>query len=128
MRYGVPNHHSGFEKHQDIATFMTVYIREAHANDEWPLGDKFSWRQHRTLEERTELAKLFKQNMDYKLPMYVDLMENTFERVFAAWPERYYIVLNGKVMYKSMPREESMHFDEVVAWLDEFRQNGVPSA
>jgi type I thyroxine 5'-deiodinase len=71
------------------------------------------------------LAKLFKENMRYKLPMYVDLMDNMFERVFAAWPERYYILLNGTVMYKSMPKEEAMHFDEVVAWLDEFRATGV---
>jgi thyroxine 5-deiodinase len=111
-----------------VSYISSSYTRQAHANDEWPLGDKFSWRQHRTLEERTELAKLFKQDMQYQLPMYVDLMDNTFERVFAAWPERYYIVLNGKVMYKSMPRDESMHFDEVVAWLDEFRKTGVTSA
>jgi hypothetical protein len=42
-----------------FADFEYVYIEEAHAADEWPLGTFESHAQPRTIEQRVELARRF---------------------------------------------------------------------
>jgi hypothetical protein len=60
--------------------FAMIYISEAHAKDEWPLGTKFSWDQPKTIEERTAIAKKFQEETKYKIPLYVDTIEGSFEK------------------------------------------------
>jgi len=85
--------------------FVLVYIREAHASDAWPLGDTVQIPNHKTIEERkTAAIKLQKKGL--KIPILLDSMNNDFERNFAVWPERYFIVVNGKVEYVAFPTNE----------------------
>ena len=75
--------------------FLFVYIMEAHAKDEWPLGKTRSkFRQHQTLGERIEAAKFYlKRSLQMEnsadaaeIPLAVDLMDNEFNTTFGAWP------------------------------------------
>lgn len=47
--------HQLFEQYRDRVDFLAIYIVEAHAKDEWPLGHKRSCiPQHKTLQDRIE--------------------------------------------------------------------------
>eukprot|EP00039_Didymoeca_costata_P013561 m.208746 g.208746 ORF g.208746 m.208746 type:complete len:66 (+) comp15810_c0_seq19:3466-3663(+) len=45
-----------FKEH---AAFVTVYVLEAHASDEWPMGTEICFRQPKTLEQRLSVAQAF---------------------------------------------------------------------
>ena len=49
------------------------------------------------LSERQAVAKSFIDRYNYKIPMALDDMDNSFMNTFAAWPFRFYIVHKGKV-------------------------------
>jgi len=67
---------------------------EAHAQDEWPLGKKVCVTQHKSLEERIQVAKNFQKDFQFELPILVDKMDNNFDQKYASWPERFYIIKN----------------------------------
>ena len=96
--------------------FAYIYVEEAHAKDEWPLGTIESYNQPKTLKERIDLAQHFKKKyVDTvfnsnditraslgdlgelsPIPVFVDTMENHFEQRYSVWPERFFIIDNGK--------------------------------
>jgi len=67
--------------------------------DEWKLGDVINIEQHKTLEDRIRAADKFRNENDFKLPLVVDTMKNEFDLVYAAWPERGFVVHEGKMQY-----------------------------
>jgi len=85
-----------------------VYILEAHANDEWPIGASYSClAQHKTLAERVVAAQQLRTKYGLQLPVYVDAMDNNFDRAYCAWPERFYVVdPEGDVAFISHPDSE----------------------
>lgn len=109
-----------FSKYKDRAAFLVVYIIEAHAKDEWPVGETVSFcEQPKTLEARRELARKYKDMNGMTMEVGVDTMNNEFESVFAAWPLRFYVVRNGKLEWKAQPNVEHYAYDptEVSRWL-----------
>lgn len=67
---GELNHlYSQLTEHVD---FLTVYIAEAHATDEWPIGSRFKYTQPRTIAQRVAIAREFMQQTNYMLPTVVD--------------------------------------------------------
>ncbi|KAF0973428.1 hypothetical protein FDP41_008132 [Naegleria fowleri] len=85
--------------------FLTVYIKEAHACDEWKLGDNICIQQHKSIEERLDATKLMMKGLNYHIPTVVDGIENSFEKMFAVWPERYILLENNdaKLLHVSNP-------------------------
>ena len=84
---------------------MTVYITEAHPGDEWQMDsnvqERFVFDQPKTFNERKALAKVLVERLKYRLPLAVDTIDNHAGTVFAAWPERIYILgEGGRVLYK----------------------------
>ena len=93
---------------------MSVYISEAHANDEWPIRTKkeLCINQHKNNKDKIKCALFMKNYIKWEIPLYVDFVNNkdnednkdkkdkkdgkdkkekemlTFENVFAAWPFR----------------------------------------
>jgi len=85
-----------------------VYITEAHAKDEWPVGSKISvCDQAKTLPERLTIARRFVDEFEYKIPMAVDTLHNTFQQTFAAWPFRFYVIHKGQIALKAQPDEQT---------------------
>lgn len=112
------------KKYTGKAVFLAVYISEAHAKDEWPIGNVFSFaNQPVNQEERCTMAKLYIEKWKFEtIPMYVDSMENTFQDDFAAWPFRFYGIENGnKLTLKAQPDMSCYSYDVTVVekWLEE---------
>jgi len=99
-----------------------VYLMEAHAADEWPLGTKVVTKQHKTNKERIEAALELQKKYKITFPLVVDDISNSFHNTYAAWPERYYIVdKTGKLAYIAVPGPmgyTSKHIDQVKLWLE----------
>eukprot|EP00406_Dinophysis_acuminata_P050254 CAMPEP_0179318872 /NCGR_PEP_ID=MMETSP0797-20121207/57156_1 /TAXON_ID=47934 /ORGANISM="Dinophysis acuminata, Strain DAEP01" /LENGTH=54 /DNA_ID=CAMNT_0021030151 /DNA_START=11 /DNA_END=175 /DNA_ORIENTATION=- len=47
-------------------------------------------------------------------------MDDAFNRVFASWPFRFWVVLDGKVVCKPMPRNAAYDIGELGQWLHDF--------
>jgi len=114
---------------QGQASFLAVYITEAHARDEWPVGKKVSFcDQPTTLEARVALAKRLTTELDCPARVVVDKMDNEFMNTFAAWPFRYYIVQNGKIALKAQPSMSSYGYTfekDLREWLNEHTRKAI---
>lgn len=110
------------QQYGDRASFLTVYIREAHPLDEWQMTDNekedVCYRQPRSLEERRRIAADFTRRFRFSMPLKVDGMDNRAEQLYSAWPERFYIVdERGVIVYKGRPGPFGFHPEEVEDWL-----------
>lgn len=129
-------------EHSNLADFALVYIAEAHACDEWPIHSArctfdrqpVEILQPRTLSSRLEIARSFMKNYGFVeggLRLLVDNPEpcvlvgpecypitvegNSFERVFAPWPLRFYVIGEGRLRYISQPEEGRFSVEELKA-------------
>lgn len=91
------------DQFHERASFYIVYIAEAHAVDEWQLGsneiDGIRLKQHSHFDERLAAAQLSAQELRLEMPTLVDSMDNAASKLFAAWPERIYIINKGGEVY-----------------------------
>lgn len=94
---------------------MLVYIAEAHAFDEWPVGDHLLLGrrilQPRRLEERLALAGDFQRG--YGLEALELLVDDPaldagagFDATYAAWPTRFYVLQQGQIAWIAWPDEK----------------------
>ena len=76
------------------ARFVYVYVAEAHAKDEWPLGASECVDQPKTLAERLARARHFRDayGVSPDIPVVVDKMDNAFDNAYAVWPERFFVL------------------------------------
>jgi len=94
-------------KYSQNIDFVVVYIAEAHASDAWPLGKFVNIPNHTCVADRKKASTVLRdQGLSSSIPIYLDSMENTFDKEFAVWPERYYIVHNGVLEYVAEPTHE----------------------
>jgi len=112
------------ERYADRAGFRTVYIKEAHPEDEWQMDsneeEDVCYRQPRSLGDRLAIARDFTERFDYPIPLLVDGMDNGAMHLYSGWPERFYIVgADGTIAYKGAPGPHGFLPEEVEAWLDE---------
>jgi len=127
MRGLAPSLHQLFDefKVQNV-DFLCVYITEAHAQDEWPIsssrfnnGKAVIYNQPRKIEERLSIARDFIQAFNFRIPMVADTMENQFEAQYSPWPLRFYIIEDGKLMFKAMPKQCTYNLGDIRNWLEE---------
>ena len=109
--------HRIYDRYKDQARFLTVYIAEAHPEDEWQMDSNreqnFVFKQPRTFDQRQELAKILVDRLKYRVPLAIDTMDNRTDKAFAAWPERIYILgEGGKILYKGGPGPFGFQPDE----------------
>jgi iodothyronine deiodinase-like protein len=110
------------EQYGERVRFQTVYIREAHPLDEWQMDsnekEDVCYRQPRSLGDRMTIARDFVKRFHYPVPLAVDRMDDPVEKVYAGWPERFYIIdTRGVIVYKGEPGPFGYHPEEVEAWL-----------
>ncbi len=108
---------------------MAIYIAEAHARNEWPVGKTISCvDQPTTLSQRLENARQFQKKFYLQMPMLVDNMENTFHTTYGSWPFRFYVIHHGKVVLKAEPGQPDFAYDlnEIDQWLADFYQSHQP--
>jgi len=113
------------DKYGTTISFLAVYIVEAHAVDEWPVGDPLKVTQPRTVAERCGVARAFVGEYKLKLPMVVDQLDNNFSEKFAGWPVRFYVVQreekrgDWKLVFKAQPDHKNT-YDSVPKQLDSY--------
>ena len=101
-----------------VADFLLVYVAEAHAADEWPVGNPIQYNQPKTIDERLAIAREFVAKyeiMDAGIPLVVDDLaggtsqnrdpfeDNPVDTAYAIWPTRWYVVQGGVVRFKAQP-------------------------
>jgi hypothetical protein len=91
------------DEFRERASFYIVYIAEAHAVNEWRLTSNeqanIRLKQHDHFAERLAAADLCARELKLRLPTLVDGMDNAASTLFAAWPERIYIIDKGGTIY-----------------------------
>jgi type I thyroxine 5'-deiodinase len=99
-----------------------VYVKEAHPEDEWQMDSNeeqgICYAQPTTLAERVTIANDFVKHSKYEIPLFVDDLENRADELYAAWPERLYVIdESGRIAYKGGMGPFGYEPDEVEAWL-----------
>lgn len=108
-------------QYQDRIDLITIYIEEAHATDEWPIGSSIQYLQPRCDADRISIVKDFIRDTCYELPIAVDPVSdgNPFSRMYHPWPIRFYIVDRmNRFVYIAEPSKCSFSMSELVGELD----------
>lgn len=114
------------EDFSSVADFLTVYIEEAHASDGWAFKNNVDIRRHRDLQERLQAARLL-LDRNPGCPVVVDTMENRSSQLYAALPERLYVLQEGRILYKGGPGPWNYHPEEVRAVLEQLCRSSAQS-
>eukprot|EP01035_Chromulina_nebulosa_P023247 gene23247-30133_t len=110
-----------------FARFLTIYIDEAHASDEWWLphspgtekGGKAYIRSHRSIEERISAATKFVKDLNFPIDVVCDSFDNQVYTYYQCSPERLYIVQDGVIVYQGGVGPFDYKLAEVKDWLSE---------
>ena len=93
------------QRYQDEATFLAVYVREAHPSDGWlmesntKIGVKIA--QPQSIAERTAVAQQCFAKLKYSMPLLVDEIHDPVGNAYSGMPARLYVIdPEGKVAYK----------------------------
>ena len=111
------------KKYSGLADFAYIYIKEAHADDEWQveknkIGDVV-FNQPQSFEERLILAQAFQEAMGTETTILVDDITNVANAAYAAWPERIYVIgPDGRITYKGGRGPFYFDPDEIVPVLE----------
>lgn len=99
---------------------IMIYTLEAHATDIWPIGRSAGVlnESHKTIEDRKQCAEKFIDTFDFKIPVYLDTMDNGFETEFSSWPFRYYIIKDGKFVMVAEPSDAFFEIEEMYKCLE----------
>lgn len=98
--------------------WLLVYIAEAHAEDEWPIGAPVvAVNQHKNTAERAKACKDCADALGIQLPTVLDGTDNEFDDTYASWPLRFYLIDNGIIEHIAMPTEGAYDMTEIDQWL-----------
>ncbi len=101
-----------------------VYIKEAHACDEWKLGTRVEIPQHKTLQERINAAKLLQEqlHLPQEIQIYCDGMDNQFKEQYCCWPMRWLLIRNEIMLQMNEPVDALYSTKELFHYLFRYRQ------
>jgi thiol-disulfide isomerase/thioredoxin len=93
-------------RHKDAATFVMVYVREAHPTDGWKMQQNARMgveaKQPTTYDERVEVCEKFRKLIQPELTLAVDGIADPAGTAYSGMPARLYVIdPAGKVAYKS---------------------------
>lgn len=95
-----------YGRYKGQATFLMVYVREAHPTDGWKMESNtrvgVAVKQPTTATERREVCELFRKKLKPGMPVLVDEISDPVGNAYSAMPARLYVIdTNGKIAYKS---------------------------
>jgi hypothetical protein len=115
-----------YKDYKDHADFLTVYVREAHPTDEWQMKSNVKedvcYAQPKTLEQRVAIANDFVKRFNYPTQFGIDDMSNAANDAYAAWPERIYIIEQGRIAYRGGMGPFNYHPEEARSVYSDARQ------
>jgi alkylhydroperoxidase family enzyme len=94
-----------YERYKDQATFLTIYVREAHPLEGWRMesNDKAGVlvAQPKTEAERTKVAGTCCAALKMTIPLLVDTIDDRVGHAYSGMPDRLYVIdRGGKVAYQ----------------------------
>lgn len=122
FRYNIEHYIELFKQYGDRVEFLTIYIAEAHPSDRWALPDLndslgICYRVPRKIENKIYIAKDFIRHFNYPIPLYVDSMQDDTMTTYSAYPERLYLIKDGKIVYKGGPGPYCYCLEELEEYL-----------
>ena len=95
-----------YRRYKDRASFVMVYVREAHPTDGWRMesNDRFgaTTPQPKTYGERVEVAQKCGRVLNLGFPMLVDTIDDSVGARYSGMPGRLYLIdRDGKIAFKS---------------------------
>ena len=93
-------------RYKDRATFVMVYVREAHPTGGWRMDSNdragVAMPQPTTYEERTKAANLCARHLDLSFPILVDTIDDATGAYYSGMPSRLYLIdRSGKIAFKN---------------------------
>ncbi|CAH3042745.1 unnamed protein product [Porites lobata] len=101
----------------DVADFMIVYMEEAHPVEGWRIRDNYEIKEHRSMEDRLQAAQML-ASLDPLVPIVVDPLDNQALTAYASFPERLYIVQDGRIAYEGRVGPVGYDLKELRHWLN----------
>lgn len=99
--------------------WLLVYIAEAHAEDEWPIGAPVvAVNQHKSTADRAVACNDCVEALGIKMPTVLDGEENEFDDTYASWPLRFFLIDNGIIEHIAMPTQGAYDMTEIDRWLE----------
>ena len=98
--------------------FLLVYIREAHADDNWQstrnVREGVSVGAAATFADKQAHAAVCRRELHLPFPALVDGMDGAVESAYNAWPSRAFIIgVDGRILYSTRLTELEFHADEM---------------
>jgi hypothetical protein len=95
-----------YRRYRDRATFVMVYVREAHPLEGWQLESNkrlgVALPQPRTYDERVKVAQMCSSRLGLEMPMLVDTIGDTVGARYSGMPSRLYLIdQHGRVAFKN---------------------------
>jgi hypothetical protein len=94
-----------YQRYKEQATFLAVYVREAHPTDGWRESGNdrvgISFAQPRTQEARLKVAQQCCATLEITMPLLVDTLDDRVGHAYSGMPDRLYVIDRaGKVAYQ----------------------------
>jgi alkylhydroperoxidase family enzyme/thiol-disulfide isomerase/thioredoxin len=101
-----PDVESIYERYKNDATFVMVYVREAHPTDGWKMESNAKMgvavKQPTTYGERVEVCAAFRKKLNPGMTVLVDDITDPAGTAYSGMPARLYVIdAKGKVAYKN---------------------------
>ncbi len=105
-----------YSAYKNEVQFYIVYIREAHADDEFPsdVNEELGivYQQPTTCDERCGIAATMHDTLNVSIPIVVDDVDNLVEQSYRAWPHRLCLVdVDGRISYSSRDLDDFLAAD-----------------
>lgn len=93
-----------YNNYKDQMNFLVIYTREAHPDDGWRVPQNLeagiTYLEPTTDAEREEVAVACQLNLDLKMPMLIDSIDNDVEQKYISLPMRLFLIdKDGTIAY-----------------------------
>ncbi len=94
-----------YEETKDHVRFLLVYVREAHAADEWVMPDNkergLDFEQPTSHSARIAAAQCCVEELSLDMSTVVDGLDDAVSRAYGGWPDRLYVIdAEGRIAYQ----------------------------
>ena len=103
-----------YAKYLKSTAFLLVYIREAHATEDWKSTanerEGIAQPAATTFQQKREYASACVRRLKIPYRAVVDGMDTQVEKQYQGWPSRVYVVdARGRIVYNSLLDEQNFH-------------------
>lgn len=103
-----------YDRFQDRADFLWIYVREAHPSDGFRPARHVSIEQPATFGRRQQVAGTCSADLKLTIPVLVDDMEDTVAKAYNALPDRLFILnADGTIAYRGDRGPRGFKVDEM---------------